>query len=591
MLPRDDPFAAQGAVSEALSDIVARNQPNLGQLRALLALDQLARSLGDALLVDYATADAQTPSLETSSWQSAFALSRSFGHAFEHALRRIRDDGPPRGWREHITTVLLRLFQHRQVEFLLRPFISEHSIADSWSELHRAHRYAEASGMLSQPLVSRRCHEECGEESTLEREYIHILLLELFNGGHLSPYEAFWVNRQIPRWHAVLSLQSEHAAAVVERADHRFVVDLDSAEGLVRPARSPAGTRRYLDPAPMLALIRDEIASMRDPSRPAESSSPFRRGRQLKLLRRLNAICLPKPAPIDRRGARLPAVSTVEAVVGFSHITRKLRHEHQTNAAVAPSARPELKASTNTTGDGIAAPSSGLRADGGQGSVGMAGDFDGPDEVWRLKDRSESGCRLRGRIGNPNRVLPGALVAFRERANVPWTLAVVRRLRKRIGDRVDIGVEYIGHNPLAVNLAAESDHAAQANVSPVRKLKHCIALHLQESSEHPKMPLRTLILSPYKFKAGQCLSLRADGAKYTVRLKEPIEEQDGFVWLPYEVVGLRRGTDRQPQGRAIDGDPASGHGSGQTPPAARSVVSAESTVQMAVRHLHSVVEP
>ena len=50
------------------------------------------------------------------------------------------------------------------------------------------------------------------------------------------------------------------------------------------------------------------------------------------------------------------------------------------------------------------------------------------------------------------------------------------------------------------------------------------------------MPFKTLILSPRDFKAGRCLILRSDDANYTVRLKEPIEEQDGFVWLPYEVV-------------------------------------------------------
>ena len=35
--------------------------------------------------------------------------------------------------------------------------------------------------------------------------------------------------------------------------------------------------------------------------------------------------------------------------------------------------------------------------------------------------------------------------------------------------------------------------------------------------------------------------LRSDEANYTVRLKEPIEEQDGFVWLPYELVDRRAG--------------------------------------------------
>ena len=97
-----------------------------------------------------------------------------------------RTTSPSRGWREHIPTVLLRLFQHRQVEFLLRPFNEEHSIPDGWTGLHAAYRYAESAGMLHQPVVARRCHEELGEQSTLEQEYIHVLLLELLNGGHLA---------------------------------------------------------------------------------------------------------------------------------------------------------------------------------------------------------------------------------------------------------------------------------------------------------------------------------------------------------------------------------------------------------------------
>ncbi len=165
-----------------------------------------------------------------------------------------------------------------------------------------------------------------------------------------------------------------------------------------------------------------------------------------------------------------------------------------------------------------------------------------PHQEWQLKDLSASGCRLRGKIANPNRVLPGTLIAFRESDNLPWILAVVRRLRKRIGDRVDIGVEYVGQNPLGVTLVAEGDGAGQAKATADKKRKQCTALYLRESSERPKMPFKTLILWPREFKTGRCLILRSDDANYTVRLKEPIEEQDGFVWLPYEVLDRRAGS-------------------------------------------------
>ena len=56
------------------------------------------------------------------------------------------------------------------------------------------------------------------------------------------------------------------------------------------------------------------------------------------------------------------------------------------------------------------------------------------------------------------------------------------------------------------------------------------------------MPFKTLIMGPGQFGVNQCLTLRSASAEYTVRLKEPIEDQDDFVWLPYEVLD-RRATD------------------------------------------------
>ena len=507
LLPRHDPVAAQRALSQALSDLARRTHANVDQVRALLGIDQLARSLADALLVDYSIGGSSQPH-DSAAWQAAFELSRSFARAFEHALRYLRGENPPRVPPEYLSTLLLRLFQHRQVEFLLRPFVSEGSLPDCWVELHAAYVHAEIAGLLAQPLVCRRNDEARGDESTLEREFIHLLLMELLNVGQLSPYDAFWVSRQIPRWGAVLSLRRERVHTPDELLEHCFVVDLGNAEGLVRPARAPTGTRLYLDPAPMLALLRDEIAALRDPAGPLDRSAPIRRGRQLKLLRKIHAICQPKLERIDRRGDRLPMVSTVKAIVGLPHITRMLRHEKR-------------------------------------GSVDAASDEYGvPHQEWQLKDRSASGCRLRGKIANPNRVLPGTLIAFRERDGVHWTLVIVRRLRKRIGDRIDIGVEYIGQNPLGVSLIAQSDSIGGPDAELDEKRGRCTGLYLRASSDYPKIPFNTLILWPRDYKVGRRLVLRSEEANYTVRLKEPIEEQDGFTWLPYEIVDRRAdGTD------------------------------------------------
>jgi hypothetical protein len=578
LLPRNDPFESQLTVSEALADLAGSKNPNRDELRALIALDQRARKLGEALLINYATAGTQSQSLEKRSWQAAFELSQSFGHAYAQVMQHLRSGAPSRGCKEYLPIVALRLFQHRQVEFLLRPFVTERTVADGWSDLHAAYQYAESAGSLTQPVTPQRWHEEQSETSTLEREYINILLLELINGGQFSPYDVFWLNRRIPRWCAVLALQSNQSNGAVDRADERFVVDLGSAQGLMRLSRSAAGALRNLDPAPMLKLINDEIVALRDRDRPADGPASFGRGRQLKLLRKLHTICMPKPAQINRRGERKPAASTVKVIVGLSHIMRMVRNEERKKAIVAPPFMPEVpevEEITITVFGGFTESSpAGMRHNGGRSSPGTDDEFGVPHQVWQLKDRSDSGCGLRGQIRDSNRVLPGALVAFRERDDMPWTLGVVRRLQKRIGDRVDIGVEYVGQNPLGVSMTDDDEHAAPADALPDKKRHRCAALYLAESAKRPTMPFSTLILSPREFTVGRCLRLRSDDANYTVRLKEPIEEQDDFIWMPYEVVD-RRASDRPAKDQPKHGMPTIGPWPNLPPQGVGSAASAE----------------
>ena len=162
MLPRSDPVAAQRAISEALADLVVLRDPGRDQLRALLALDQRARPLRDALLVNYATRNAQSRPLEKRYWRSAVDLSQSFAIAFEHFLRQIRNEPNPRAWREYAPLATLRLFKHRQVEFLLRPLLTASANPDGWGELHEAYRYAQAEGFLHQSVTVPGSGEESG---------------------------------------------------------------------------------------------------------------------------------------------------------------------------------------------------------------------------------------------------------------------------------------------------------------------------------------------------------------------------------------------------------------------------------------------
>lgn len=534
ILPRLDPVRAQKVISNALADFGIGEDPNVDRLRALLVLDRRARKLGDALLVNYTDASGLTQALERRYWQSARELSQSFGRAYGQILRQLEHDVLPRAARDYAPVFLLRLFQHRQIEFLLRPLDAGYADPALWSELHEAYQFAHSQRMLTVPQEIRRCHDNATAETTIEREYLHLLLLELINDGHFSPYDAFWVNRWIPRGCASLNLKSVRSAGGDEHASGQFVVDLDSAEGLVRAPASGALRCLFLDPSPLLAMIDLDLAS-RGSER--EGHSMFGIGGRTKVLRKLRTVFSPKPARVNRRGERKPVAVIVQAVVGFNNVVRMLRNEQRRVALVDPSVVPEVEEITITVTGAIVESTTVTGPDGERTTSAVSvAEAPVPHLMWEIRDRSESGCRLHGKASSMNGVAPGALIAMREHEMAPWILVIVRRRGKAVGDRVDLGVEYVGKEPRRVISTPAGDEESNDENAANRNARRFAVLYLSESGRQPALPFKTLIMPTCEFEPNRCLTLRSGRTCHTVRLKEPIEEQGDFSWLPFEVV-------------------------------------------------------
>ncbi len=381
--------------------------------------------------------------------------------------------------------------------------------------------------------------EESGPGGTLEGQYIRVLLLDRLNDGQFSPYDAFWLSRFMPRWCEAVSLRAD-AASDGEGDGNYFVVDLDSAEGLKRATAANPENALALDPMPLLALIEAEIETLRDPRRQASVPSSFGRARQMTLLRKAAASFTPKPQRVSRRGERKPLTSTVKVIVGLEPIMRMLRYEEKKKFAARPGAAPEVEEITITVQGGYSeSPGGDTRPAAWPGERQSTYEFGVPHQVWQIKDRSASGCRLRAPIVDVGRVHPGALVAILDDETMRWSLVVVRRVKTRIGDRVDIGAEYVGQSPRGVTMAIAGGDPASPGAPGADRSDRFTALYLRESTKQPVMPFKSLILAPAGPKGARSLTLRSTTAEYAVRLKEPIEEQDDFIWLPYEVLGRR----------------------------------------------------
>jgi hypothetical protein len=69
------------------------------------------------------------------------------------------------------------------------------------------------------------------------------------------------------------------------------------------------------------------------------------------------------------------------------------------------------------------------------------------------------------------------------------------------------------------------------------------AIFLPESTQPPFVPFRTLVLPARGFAPENLLTVRSHTDHCTIQLGEPLEEQAGFVWSPFEIIDrwLREG--------------------------------------------------
>lgn len=533
-LPQADPFETQNAICEAIARLIRDDPPDIVQLEALFALERQAQPLCQLLLAQYVEGDGQVGSFEWRAWHSAVRLSRSLFQAYEYFLHHIRKTADY-NWTEHEPLVLVQLFEHRKVEFLLRSFRYKKRSSDQWRQLHEMYRLSRERDLLHRSDGSSQADGKRRRMGKLEQQYLQILLLEAMNGGQFSPREALWAHRWFARWCSGPGLQLAQVNGRVHFEPKGFVVDMGGSDGLKRAP--PEGDKLlYFDSSPLSALIDREIASLRDGTTLPSQTTPAVRG-QLALLNKLSILFAPNPVNIERRAERKPVALAVQAIAGFAHIVEELRKNGQKQSVgISSAAAPGNEDTISPIGRATFSPLFAINADTGPVSGSSTGPFGAIPQIWQVKDRSASGCRMRAQIDNLNLVIPGSLIAVRDSETSPWTVAVVRWFRRLMVDHVEIGVEYLGRKPRFVKMVADYSRDLAVDESPASASRCFAALYLPPSEAHPAMPIKTLLFPADEFRAGCEVTLLSSNATYRMRLNEPIQQQFEFVWTSFAVI-------------------------------------------------------
>jgi hypothetical protein len=451
---------------------------------------------------------------------AVFELARAFAQAYLHFLDHIRGKRLRSAWVGAVPAILVRLFYHRQVELLLHLLRYEAWPRGRWREVHDAYRFGQE--VLAQ-LTSADEKGVAKSAIACEDMYVRLLLTQLLDTGQFPTPELAIARKWIARWSHLVPLRAMDAGAAASA--HGFIVDTAGATGLRRPSARSHGKCAWLDTTPIAAAIDSEIDAMRD-------DASVSRARRLALLARMRTVFAPVPMRVERRGERsvVALMSVQTSIGGLASTFSMLREEWRRRADTAsPSAA--------SSGDDISimgrppSPGRALAAviDDGSAAFPATASFGVPQPSWQVCDRSVSGSRLRGRVSNPRRVVPGSLIAFRHDARAPWTLAIVRRLRRLPGSNVEVGVEHLGCNPQPIVLTLEQPGASGARCFP--------ALYLRESAMEVNSRVRSLVLPASQFAPGRIFAMSSAKVEATIRLKGPLEYQSDFVWTAFEVLG------------------------------------------------------
>jgi hypothetical protein len=362
---------------------------------------------------------------------------------------------------------------------------------------------------------------------------------EAANSGQLSPRER--THRWLPEWCASLGLRAaDEGASGIAAAPSGFAIDLDGGEGPSRKTVAAGKSVRYLGTEPLLKLIDGERTDVRDRAAGSNGIAPGTRDAQRVLLEKLRLVFDPAPARIERRGERVAMDSTVHLLAGMAHVVHALRTA-SSGAGRGSKALP-LDDSTIQAFDGATRTMT-LAAWNADFARELAA------ETWQVRDRSDSGCRMRGKTADLNGVTPGSVLAMRDSDRDPWTIVVVRRLRRLMVDYVEVGAEFIGSRPRYVKLVPSASGAEPRSIS---------ALSLPPSQAYPAMPIRTLLL-PARERPNSDVTL-LHPTRRQAPSNDPIRHQMEFPGILHRVGKGARRPARAPAERSR---------TGSSPPSAR----------------------
>jgi len=541
--PANDTLGIHGEVLAELGRIAepaARRSPQ--RLEALFYLDAQCEGLRRSLTAQYIEHAARSSKIEHQLWSALFDLTQAFLIAYYAFARDVSHHAQSAKWQQPLPELLCRQIVHMGLDAKIRLYRYEQWIPAKWAELHALFTLSCSRQFERQQLVVG----PGGSSTTIEHEFLIVLLVQLMNAGNMTARHLEWVAAELEVWCAQLRLSLEPSSVT------SFYIDLGAREGLRRRTPAPLeGRVLFLDTRPLHSMLMQNVLMLEQKikGQPLSDRTP-KRSEQLGLLTKLASQVDPEFKPFARRGERTAAAGTVDAIVGFAKISGYLHEEDQMTAT-------QMEHGKSFGGTMELAVFGRMRNEPDR-RVELArrrfATFAAPGGPWEVKDVSQTGFRLLAPMIVANAITLGTLAAIRPHGQTPWTLGIVRRMRKMTADRAEIGLQVIANTLIGVDLveqrkSSESDYSVDGEPTTITG-RTFQGLFLALKKREGDATVQSLIVPAAEYQPTKRLKLMTSKAINPIRFGRLLEQQPDWVWATVEPLEL---TSPMPGANSITG--------------------------------------
>jgi hypothetical protein len=521
-LPANDPLATQRTIVPELHRLTARSARRTpAVLEAVFLADKHANGTVRNLTAQYVKHAESSPKLEEQLWQALNALAQAFGACYAAFAREISDPVPRNKWAAVLPQLIARQILHLRRDATLHLYRCERWSPAKWTALFAPFSRACSLRIEREPVrldVTRAT-------TTIERQFLMLLVLKLADPGNLAPKDVEWITAQLDEWCQPLRLALKASTA------NSFYVDLAGSTGLQRRPLAPLeGRVLFCDVRPLLALMQQNRVALEEAVRnePRTGKKSKHRG-ELELFVKLASRIDPDFKPLARQGERKAASGAVDAVVGFSNICAFVRSD-MSRPTVDQSAGRSFGTTQELAVFGRLRVETEVQREPAAGRVSTFAAAGGP---WEIKDISASGFRLYAPMSAAGELTLNMLVAIRRHGEEAWVMGIIRRMRRLTTRDAEIGLQLIANSLARAEFTEQKKPPGASTVNGGKgaiKGRQFDGLFLSFRRRPEEPAVQSLVIPAGEYHTSRRYTLRIGKSERTIRHGRLLEQHTDWVW-------------------------------------------------------------